>query len=430
MSPSPGPAKIDRCRICGNANLVSILDLGQQYLTGVFPRSPAQPLARGPLELVKCVTEKGSDVCGLVQLRHSCDPGELYGQNYGYRSGLNHSMVEHLRGKVAGLRQLVPLRDDDLVLDIGSNDGTTLSFYPAPSGPGKGGNLTLVGIDPTAGKFRQYYRPDIRVIADFFSAAAFAAAFPGRRARIVTSLAMFYDLDRPMAFMEQVRDVLADNGVWHFEQSYLPLMLGRHAYDTVCHEHLSYYALRQIKWMTDRVGLKIIELSQNDINGGSFAVTAAKTSAPYPEAASILGEMLDNETALGLDGLTPFQELERFVLSHRARLLGLLRQLRSQGKRVLGYGASTKGNVILQYCGLTTEDLPCIADLNPDKFGCVTPGTNIPIVSEAEAHKLKPDCFLVLPWHFRHGFLRREAAFLNSGGRMIFPLPELEFVPQ
>jgi hypothetical protein len=411
---------IDRCRMCGNRNVVPVLDLGDQSLTGAFPSAADQPLTKGPLELVQCRGD--GDSCGLVQLRHTFDPGELYGEGYGYRSGLNRSMVEHLRAKCEGLRKLAPLKPGDVVLDIGSNDGTLLSFYPA-------GEVTLIGMDPTGAKFHSYYRPDVKLVPDFFSAKRFLEASGGRKARIVTSIAMFYDLQRPMDFVREVEQVLADDGIWHLEQSHLALMLQSTAYDTVCHEHLEYYALRQIQWLADRAGLRILDVELNDINGGSFNVTLAKASSKQAPRAEKVQAVVKMEEDMRLGEPATYEAFAARVARHRDELMALLEGLRRQGRKVLGYGASTKGNVILQYCGLTPKEIPCIAEVNPDKFGHFTPGTKIPIVSEAQAKALKPDYFLVLPWHFRKNLMEREAEYLRAGGRMIFPLPQIEIVP-
>jgi hypothetical protein len=410
--------RIDRCRICGNRELIPVLHLGDQSLTGVFPRTRGEALTRGPLELVKCVGE--SEACGLLQLRHSYDSTELYGANYGYRSGLNRSMVAHLRAKVDALRSMVALEKDDLVLDIGSNDGTTLSFYPD--------SLIRVGMDPTAARFAKFYEHGLVAIADFFSAHRFRAEFGDRKAKIVTSIAMFYDLESPLQFVEEVAQVLHDDGVWHFEQSYMPLMLARTAYDTICHEHLEYYSLRQIEWMLDRCELKLVDVELNDVNGGSFAVTVCKrSSGRQPNTAAILRARRD-EHQLGAERLSCLGEFADRVAGHRTSLLSLLDRLESEGARVLGYGASTKGNVILQFCGITSERLPFIAEVNEDKFGCFTPGTEIPIISEEEALAMMPEYFLVMPWHFRENLMEREAEFLRRGGKMIFPLPTIEVV--
>lgn len=397
-----------------------ILQLGTQKLTGVFPREDSAFLTEGPLDLVKCHKEDSTDSCGLVQLCHSYDANDLYGSSYGYRSGLNRSMVEHLTRVASSLRRVVQLQSGELVVDIGSNDGTLLSCYPE--------GTDLVGIDPTAGKFRRFYRRDIAVVEDFFSFDLFAKLFGDRKARIVSSIAMFYDLDKPIEFMKEVRSVLASDGIWHFEQSYLPAMLRATAYDTICHEHVEYYGLRQIKYMSDRVGLKIIDLRINEVNGGSFAVTAARSDAPYRECTQKINKLLDHEQRIGLDSIETYHCFEKRIRDHRTALLELLHRIRHDRGTVLGYGASTKGNVILQFCGITPELIPLIGEVNEDKFGCLTPGSNIPIVPEQEVKALKPDFLLVLPWHFRKNLVAREREYVRAGGTLIFPLPRIDLV--
>jgi cyclopropane fatty-acyl-phospholipid synthase-like methyltransferase len=413
--------EIQKCRVCGNRDLVPVLSLGEQYLTGVFPNVREAALSRGPLELVACNTAVNQKACGLVQLRQSYNLEEMYGENYGYRSSLNRAMVKHLGTKVHQLIQRYPLQTGDLVLDIGSNDGTLLSFYPEE-------NVTLVGIDPTARKFASFYRNHISLIPDFFSAELFREKFGTKRARIVTSIAMFYDLENPLSFMEDVTSILEQDGIWHFEMSYLPAMVKTMGYDTVCHEHLEYYSLRQIKWMTARCGLKILNVEFNETNGGSFAITVARQSSSHRENTAQLEQLLRDEETQGLSTVPQQRAFEEAVTGHKEKLLALLHRLKSEGRTVLGYGASTKGNVLLQHCGITPELLPAIAEVNRDKFGCFTPGTNIPIISETEAHAMKPDYLLVLPWHFRENILQRESAFLGRGGKMIFPLPAIEIV--
>jgi hypothetical protein len=344
----------------------------------------------------------------------------MYGSNYGYRSSLNVSMVQHLADKVRVLCKSVSIGKSDLVIDIGSNDGTLLSNFQS-------GGATLIGIDPTANKFRHFYRPDIHVIADFFSADLVRERFPGRRAKLVTSIAMFYDLEAPQEFAHQIAGILADDGIWHFEQSYLPTMLEATAYDTICHEHLEYYALRQIKWITDNANLKIVDVTFNTVNGGSFAVSVSPRTAPYPEFENV-DEILRRESERGINAAETYTAFAARAWEHRARLLDTIRMLNTSGKKIFGYGASTKGNVMLQFCGLGPAEIPCIAEVNPDKFGCVTPGTWIPIISEAEAKAAHPDYLLVLPWHFRDNLIAREQTFLQRGGKMIFPLPAIEIV--
>jgi hypothetical protein len=407
--------KVSKCRICGNTQLECILDLGVQMLTGVFPRDKNANVTTGPLRLVKCMG--GADACGLLQMEHSYDLSEMYGENYGYRSGLNASMVTHLHGKVEKILERIDLQAGDLVLDIGSNDSTTLQAYPS-EGP------VLVGIDPTGIKFHSYYPKHIDMIPDFFSAALVKQRFPGKKAKVVTSFSMFYDLEAPMAFMQEVHEVLADDGIWVFEQSYMPTMLDTNSYDTVCHEHLEFYALSQVKWMADRVGFRILDVEFNDVNGGSFSITVAKGSGdevPVPAVQKIL----DTERSRGLDTLAPFHAFADRAARTRRDLLAFLQAARAEGKTVAALGASTKGNVLLQYCNLTENEIPFVGEVNSEKFGCFTPGTWIPIIPEAELLAKSPDYVMVLPWHFKKFFVGNEKF---AGMNLLFPLPEVELV--
>lgn len=409
-----GYREITACRVSGSEHLVSVLNLGQQALTGVFPRNAGDPVSVGPLELVWCPDG------GLLQLRHSFEPSEMYGENYGYRSGLNQSMVRHLENKVRYLNRVVPLKAGDTVLDIGSNDGTLLKAYDV-----KG--LERIGMDPTGTKFKSYYTSDVKLVEDFFSSANFTRATK-KKARIVTSIAMFYDLERPLELARQVRDVLADDGIWHFEQSYMPSMLRTNSYDTVCHEHLEYYSLSVVRSIVEAAGMRVIDVQMNSVNGGSFAVTAAHQKSSYRANQAVIDWMLAQEDRMNLNTPRPYRDFEERVFRHREDLTRLVKGLVADGKRILGYGASTKGNVVLQFCGFTSGDISAVAEVNSDKFGCVTPGTHIPIVSEKEARAMKPDFFLVLPWHFKAGIVEREKEYLAGGGKMIFPFPEIEIV--
>ena len=382
--------------------------------------SKEQKITSGPLELVKCMPENGNLSCGLVQLRHSYDKDELYGDNYGYRSSLNNSMVQHLKEIVDSNMKLAKPANGDLVIDIGSNDGTTLNMYPD--------TLKLVGIDPTSKKFKAFYKPHIQVIPEFFSSGLIKKLFGDKKAKIVTSIAMFYDLEDPIDFSRQIAEIMDENGIWVSEQSYLPVMLEQNSYDTICHEHLEYYALKQLKWIFDSCDLKIISLEFNDTNGGSVKIAVAKKQSKYSECTEEIEKTLERESKMGLDTAKPFNILSDNIKKHKAELTSLLKTLNDKGKKVLGYGASTKGNVILQYCGITNKDIPYIAEVNEDKFGKYTPYTLIPIISETEAKAMNPDYFLVLPWHFRDTIIKREGNYLKNGGKIIFPLPKIEII--
>lgn len=401
------------CRICSELTLQLILDLGEQKFTGVFPRSETTPVPAGKLLLAKCKN------CHLVQLADKPSLSDMYGDNYGYRSGLNQSMVDHLRRKVASLKELVKLKPGDLVIDIGSNDGTLLNTIA-------GRGLNLVGVDPVAGKFRNFYHPEIRVVEDFFPTLQLEAEHG--RATLITSVAMFYDLEDPAAFVSSIRQALSVNGVWHFEQSYMPAMLEKISYDTVCHEHLEYYSLQVISDLLNAQGMKIIDVELNPLNGGSIAVTACKSESEEYSVSPRVANLLSKELGLRLDEMEIYERFNLQANEHQSKILSLVKALRDGGSMVAGYGASTKGNVLLQACGLGPDDLTLIGDVNPDKHGRYAPGSGIPIVSEEEMFALKPNYLLVLPWHFREFILEKETEFLARGGAFIFPLPVIEVV--
>jgi len=409
--------RIGRCRICGNRNLIPVLDLGTQALTGFFSRTREEQIPRSPLELVKCHGPNPDESCGLLQLRHSVDPGWIYGLQYGYRSGINPSMAAHLKKKSSLVEKIAGLSAGDLVLDIGSNDGTLLNSFSRK-------DLDLAGIDPAAEKFQGGYPGNIRLIPDFFSARIFRRHFSGKKAKAVTSIAMFYDLESPLEFMRDVYEILDDDGVWIFEQSYLPEMLKHNAYDMICHEHLEYYGLSQIKWMTDRAGFKIIGIEFNEINGGSFQVAAVKKgNADFQEDTGLIEAILADEKRQGLSSLGVYDDFARNVLRHKRSLQEFILGCKQRGESVFGYGASTKGNVVLQYCGFTSEDIQSIAEINEEKIGCFTPGSGIPVIREHDARALHPDYFLVLPWYLSGFVMAREENYLNNGGMLIIPFP-------
>jgi hypothetical protein len=408
------PKPIDRCRASASKHLIPVLSLGHQALTGVFPRSRDEKVTVGPLELVWCPES------GLLQLAHSYDPDEMYGENYGYRSSLNQSMVRHLTNKMRLLQRAADLKSGDVVLDIGSNDCTSLKAYEVEG-------LTRIGIDPTGEKFRSYYPDYVQLVPDFFSAKNFRSV-SSRRAKIVTSISMFYDLEDPTQFAREVAEILDPEGIWHLEQSYMPSMLRVCSYDTICHEHIEYYSLGALKKILDAAGLDILDVEMNAVNGGSFAVTAVQRASTRRRNSAVVNWLLQQEDRMGLGTPAPFRDFEQRVFRHREDLTRLLRALKDDGKRILGYGASTKGNVVLQFCGIGPELVEAIAEVNEDKFGSFTPGTHIPIISEPEARAMKPDYFLVLPWHFKEGIIAREQQFLADGGKFIFPFPEIEII--
>jgi NDP-4-keto-2,6-dideoxyhexose 3-C-methyltransferase len=332
-------------------------------------------------------------------------------------------MVEHLESLVDLVTGTVNLVQGDYVLDIGSNDGTLLSFYPETVG------LNLVGMDPTGSKLLEFYQKRIQVIPSFFSAAELCKIIGSKKVKAVTSISMFYDLESPIDFMRDVYEILDDEGVWVIEQSYMPTMLEVTAYDTICHEHLEYYGLKQILWMVARVGLKIISLSLNDTNGGSFCVMLSKQGSSFPECTSSIAKLQQKELKMQLNTAIPYIEFNHRVKQHKKDIIHFMNSCSQENKKVLGYGASTKGNVIIQYCGINQGQIPFIAEVNPDKFGSFTPGSLIPIISEIAALEMNPNYLFVFPWHFRKNIIEKEKSFLANGGKFFFPLPTLNFYP-
>jgi hypothetical protein len=401
---------LKECRNCGDNHLMHVLPLGEMCLSGVFPEVD-QEVERGPVDLVWCSN------CNLLQLGQTYDLTAMYGDNYGYRSGLNKSMVTHLEEKVSYLEWCFGANKDDIVVDIGSNDCTLLKSYKS--------NCTKVGIDPTGNKFKEYYPANIDLIPDFFSAKLFKEKYGDRKAKIVTAIAMFYDLPNPRAFVRDIVEILDDEGILHLEFAYMPDMLRLTAYDAVCHEHLEFYSFTVVKDILRKCGMRVTFAEFNKVNGGSIAITACKCKASHLSNSGWLDNIIANEKEMGLNNTLVYWDFKMKVAKHKHDLVALLTKLKEEGKVVFGYGASTKGNIMLQYCGITSDLIPFIADVNPDKFGCTTPGTKIPIISEEDAKKHNPDYFLVFPWHFRKGILENNK---DRKFKFIFPLPEIEIL--
>ena len=406
--------KISQCRSCKSKNIKKAFDLGLQSLTGIFPEKKETKISKGRLALIFC------ENCSLLQLANSFNHNEMYGDNYGYMSSLNQSMIDHLKNKVVNLKKKINFKYRDIMIDIGSNDGTFLSFFEK--------NFDLIGVDPTIKKFKKNYRKDITKIPEFFSAEVVKKYLNKKKAKLITSIAMFYDLENPLKFVEDIYECLDDKGVWHFEQSYMPYMIKNISYDTICHEHLEYYSLKSVKYLLDKVGFSIIDIELNSINGGSFALTVAKKKSTFKVNTKLIEWLLYKENLLQSNKLATFKNFFKYALMQKKLLKNLLSNLKDMKKRVIGYGASTKGNVILQFCKIDSKTLPLIGEVNPYKYNKFTPGTNIRIISETKARAMNPDYFLVLPWHFRDFILKKEKNFIKKGGKFIFPLPDIEIV--
>jgi hypothetical protein len=396
---------IDCCRVCKHTGLTRVLDLGDMALTGVFP-SPDEAVPTTPLRLVRCLK------CHASQLAHNYDLATLYGPTYGYRSSLNSSMVAHLREKARLLSKRCALDPYDVVVDIGSNDGTFLSNFP---------DNDSFGVDPLSHRMDDRYPARCKRVAEFFDGERLAHLMGKRKARLVTTIAMFYDLPDPVLFARDVASILSDEGTWHIEVAYWPELVRLNAFDGICQEHLLYYSLTSLNEVVRRAGLYIHRIEFNNTNGASIAVDVKK-SVPLTRPPKLLEVLLaerDHNRGWNEEALAACLPLIGNELRER------INEIHRDGGLVLGLGASTKGNVLLQHFHL---HLLAISDVNPDKYGKVTPGTHIPIVNEAEAAALKPTHYLVLPWHFRSNLIGRMASFLTNGGSLLFPLPAVEVV--
>jgi hypothetical protein len=407
-------SKIKICRICKSNKLFNLFSLGTQSYTGIFP-SKKKKIPKGKLTLIICKK------CKLVQLDKNFNSKIMYGDNYGYRTGLNKSMYLHIKNKKIFLEKKIKLKKNDLIIDIGSNDGSFLNQF-------KKDNYKLIGIDPTIKKFGKYYKKGIVKIQNFFSYKNINLITKNPKAKLITSFAMFYDLKDPLKFSKDIYNCLDNNGIWHFEQSYLLEMIKKNSYDTICHEHLEYYSLTTIYYLMKLTNFKIIDITKNQINGGSIAITVAKKESRMKECTKILKSELLKEKELKLNTTNFYKKFYKKIIKNKSILIKMLTNIKKSGKNIIGYGASTKGNVILQYCNIKKNILEYIYDINEDKFNKFTPGTNIKILSKKETLKLKFDYFLVLPWHFKKYILKKEKNGSFKNKKFIFPLPEPEII--
>lgn len=409
------------CRVCGSSELTPVIDLGLQTNQGAFisPDGAVPSTRKVPMRLVRCDPMKDEGSCGLLQTACAIPPEILY-STYWYRSGVNQTMRDHLCGIAEEAMALVEV-ERARVLDIGCNDGTLLSYYPAA--------YERVGIDPSNAVAD--VPEGIRVIQDSFPSPELSAVAASGDFNVVTTIAMFYDLEDPVGFAREVKNLLIPDGIWIFEMSYMPSMLEANSYDTICHEHLEYYSLAVLERIVEDADLRIFNVSLNASNGGSircYATHSTNFGHRSPTYDHNLEQLRVREFDLELDTDKPYRDFQQQIDAHTSALSSLIKTLKREGNSIHVYGASTKGNTILQACGLDNTLIDYAADRNPLKQGGRTLGSNIPIISEEESRAMKPDYFLVLPWHFRSEFLEREKDTLQAGVAMIFPLPKVEII--
>jgi hypothetical protein len=407
---------MQKCRIDGS-DLVEVINLGEMYFTD-FVDDPTDGV-KSPLRLG---IGKNS---GLVQLFETLNPEKMY-RKYWYRSGINEAMRRDLKNIVECSKKYVEVNPGDTVLDIAANDCTLLSFW--------GDDIKTIGIDPSSASDHMVFKPT-SYVKDFFNSANYWSV-ADEKAKVITSIAMFYDLPDPAWFVEEVKKCLRDDGLWVMQMSYTPLMLEQNAFDNICHEHIEYYTLTSLNKLLDGHGFKIVDVELNDVNSGSLRVYIAhkdNNKFKLNHHSLQIGEfrtksLLAYEDSLDLASPKPYQEFFARVEENKNKTMELLRRLKANGKVVVGYGASTKGNTLLQYYGIGPDLIPCIAERSPEKLGKKTIGTGIPVISEEEMREMKPDYLFIFPWHFVDVFKTREAALRESGTRFIVPLPSIYII--
>jgi hypothetical protein len=401
-----------------------LFTLGDLYVSDFIK---LQDSPRGDRIEMKMVLDEKT---GLVKLEKAAPLYTMYGK-YWYRSGINETMKNELKSIVDSVVDVVKLKDNNVWIDIACNDGTLLSYVP--------NNLIRIGVDPADDTYKSESEKHANlIIQDYFTANEIKKSkFGNLKANIITSIAMFYDLENPENFIKDVYEILDDDGIWVLQLSYTPLMLKQLAFDNICHEHIYYYSLFNLKQLFNKNGFNIVDVQLNDINGGSFRVYAMKNKAdvskfatqPYRDVCQFrINSLLEYEKTLNLDKPQTWYNFFDNINTLKEKTVEFIKQEKNKGKKIWAYGASTKGNTLLQYFGLDNTYIDGIAERSIYKFGLKTVGTNIPIYSEQEMRKANPDYLLILPWHFISEFISRENDYLKNGGKFIVPCPEFKII--
>ena len=407
---------ITECRSCGSTDLTPILSLGLQYPSNFIElNSIPDKKEQIPLELIFC--EKKD--CGLLQLKHTASRKSLY-KEYWFRSGLNEKMVDALKDITKSVEKRISLSENDIVLDIGCNDGTLLRSYQS--------KVRLVGFEPASNLMNEASKDTDLIINNFFSFFEFVQHFPNERIKVITSVAMFYDLEDPNSFVSDIVNCLDQDGIWVIQMAYLIPMLELNAFDNIVHEHLEYWSLKSVKRLLEEYGLEIFDVELNDVYGGSFRIFVKTKKNGKINIQNSVDEFLKKEDEFGLEKKETYLDFANRVNSLKNKLNDFIKEEISNGKSIYEYGASTKGNTLLQFYNLNNKLISKAADRDSKKFGKMTVGSNIPVISEEHARDEKPDYFLVLPWHLVDFFKERENVFLKNGGKFIVPLPDFKII--
>ncbi len=408
--------KIISCRNCNKKKLLKLFSLGKLSYTGKFTKFKKTNIAKEEISLVMC------SLCKLVQLDRNFNPKYLYGKDYGYRSGINKTMTDHLNKIAKLLSNKVNLKKNDAILDIASNDGTLLNSY-------KKKNILKVGVDPIIAKFKKFYKPKDYQINSFFSYKSIIKRKIKNKFKIITALAVFYDLKNPNNFLKDVKKLIDQKkGIFLLEFADLLSIVKYKLFDTICHEHLEYYSAKVVLEMAKKNGLKVFDIDTNDINGGSIRFFICNNEASYKVNNKNINNYLKEEKKYNLERKSTFLSFFKEVKNLKKIVNKTINQIKLNKKTIHGYGASTKGNVLLQYFDINNNQIPYIADRNPEKDGLYTPGTKINIITEKKSRNLNPNYYLVLPWHFKKEILKREKKAIKKGTKFIFPLPKFEIL--
>ena len=400
---------IKKCRISSDTKLKKVINFGSIKLTGVFPRKKNKKIKSTPLKLV--FSEKSK----LLQLKHNYNHKYLFGSQYGYRSGLNKSMVKHLKTKYFYLKKKKKLKKNDYVLDIGSNDGTFLNFFHK--------NIKKYGCDPTAKKFKKYYSKDVKIIPKIFNNNI--ANSMNKKFKLITAIAMFYDLEDPIIFCKNIEKILDKNGIFHVEVAYLPDIISELSFDTFCQEHLTYFSLHSFKYLIQNTRLKIIDYHRNSINGGSINFDIVHKDSKLKKNHKKLEKLEISEKKIRIHKYKTYIDFAKKLTKLKNQITMKLKKIKN--KKIYGFGASTKGNVILQFCKINSKIMNGIYDINHDKFNCYTPGTNILIKNEKYIVKDKPDYIIFLIWHFKKTILEKFSKLDLPNTKYVWFFPKLIF---
>lgn len=399
----------------------TLFSLGALYPSD-FLRPEEKPRCE-PIELKLVMDDEG-----FVKLEKTAPKESMWGERYWYKSGISQTMKLALQDIVNSILPLMQWEENDIWLDIACNDGTMLSYVPK--------DFIRIGIDPSSFPEAQN-RADL-VIKDYFSTTVYRASnFGGQKAKIITSIAMFYDLEKPEEFIKDVHEILEEDGLWVMQLSYSPLMISQLAFDNICHEHIYYYSLFNLNYLLDMNGFQIVDCQLNDVNGGSFRVYIMKSEAniekfstqPYRDVARVrIDSLLAWEEEIGMANSKIWDKFYKNIQHLKKDIVEFIKGAKLLGHTVWAYGMSTKGNTLLQYFGLDNTLIDGGADRNRDKWGLRTVGTNIQIHSESDMREAKPDFLLILPWHFLSEFKEREKELLESGTKFIMPCPKFEII--